>query len=171
MIMNDTKIDTPIEVLLQENFDYVYTGKNKKGNIIVGLFVEELEDEAKVRYLQVLADEELLYGYFSGIISFYDFILHANQVHEYIKSYSGRTTFSVQTVEKNILRKNFEYWAKCFFRQSPPSFFHEIIMRLPEDVRPKSKYLRQISIGSNDFPDYFYTNDVLTAPSIALIAA
>ncbi len=151
--MNDTQISTKTEVLLHEDFDYIYTGKNEAGNVVVGFFVEEMEDESRVRYLQTIANKEQLYGYFSGKTSLYDFLLLAKQVDEHIKSYSGRTVFSVIPVEKHNLKENFESWKKVFFRQLRPSFFDEIAETLPEYT------LQQYFAPTDKFTDYSYTTD------------
>lgn len=88
-----TEIVDSYQVLVEDDYPYIYIGKNINGRYVIGSFSRNDTFLKKEVYYHIITSEKNLLGYFEQDISYYDLMKHGeSSIYQINRFYNGYVT-------------------------------------------------------------------------------
>jgi hypothetical protein len=94
-------IDSNYRLLISDDFPILYTGLNKHGSKIIGILVDEDEEQAFVRYFHILVKDEDLSKFFKKAITIRELIENEKTIFVIDKNYNGSIRHKCHNAEES----------------------------------------------------------------------
>ncbi len=120
----DIHFAAPYEVLLYEDGDSEYVGKNENGDYILGFIVDDLPKGAKLHLYIILLAADLL-PYFKREKSAYDLLLVAKGLYELEKNVAN-TVINCRPLPLDTAQVEYDYLQEAYYLISAPLCLPEI---------------------------------------------